>query len=176
MKTTNNQPLPKGVKTTYERHGRDFYKRIGSIGGHNGHTGGFQEGSDKTKEAGRKGGLKSRRSFYYNYKFTQLVELTPKTFIDFTREHQKYTSFQADYNSQKKNHTIHPLTNLPKTVTVPVFYVTEEGFTYTLLAVNGKIRDPFNWLKNIKLCNQHVIEKSWAEYYRGIRIIKKEKI
>lgn len=39
----------------------DFYKRIGSKGGRNGHTGGFQPGSELTRLAGAKGGRISRR-------------------------------------------------------------------------------------------------------------------
>ena len=51
----------KAAKTNYERHGKDFYKRIGKIGGQNGHTGGFFANRELAKEAGRKGGLVSRR-------------------------------------------------------------------------------------------------------------------
>jgi general stress protein YciG len=42
-------------------HGEDFYKRIGHIGGKNGHTGGFASNPELAREAGRKGGKKSRR-------------------------------------------------------------------------------------------------------------------
>lgn len=44
-------------------YGKDFYRMIGSKGGRSGHTGGFASMDiKKVKEAGRKGGLKSRRS------------------------------------------------------------------------------------------------------------------
>lgn len=60
----------KASETNRQRHGDDFYARIGARGGHNGHTGGF--GSDKVGEdgltgaqrariAGRKGGKNSSR-------------------------------------------------------------------------------------------------------------------
>lgn len=39
----------------------DFYKRIGSIGGKNGHTGGFAANPELARIAGAKGGKKSRR-------------------------------------------------------------------------------------------------------------------
>ncbi len=39
----------------------DFYKRIGSIGGKNGHTGGFTANPELAKIAGAKGGRISRR-------------------------------------------------------------------------------------------------------------------
>lgn len=42
-------------------HGADFYKRIGSIGGKNGHTGGFASNRELAREAGRKGGKVSKR-------------------------------------------------------------------------------------------------------------------
>lgn len=51
----------KARKTMYKRHGKDFYKRIGAIGGHNGHTGGFASNPELARTAGRKGGLISRR-------------------------------------------------------------------------------------------------------------------
>lgn len=47
--------------TNRERHGLDFYARIGQIGGRNGHTGGFAANPELARIAGRKGGLKSRR-------------------------------------------------------------------------------------------------------------------
>lgn len=42
-------------------HGSDFYKRIGRIGGRNGHTGGFAANRELAREAGRKGGKISKR-------------------------------------------------------------------------------------------------------------------
>lgn len=61
----------KAVITTKANKGKDFYSMIGSIGGRNGHTGGFASqkrgsdgltGSERAKIAGRKGGLKSRKT------------------------------------------------------------------------------------------------------------------
>lgn len=52
----------KARETNYEKNGKDFYARIGAIGGRNGHTGGFASMSpEKVKECGRKGGKKSKR-------------------------------------------------------------------------------------------------------------------
>ena len=51
----------KAAKTNLERNGKDFYSRIGSRGGKNGHTGGFAANPALAREAGRKGGKKSRR-------------------------------------------------------------------------------------------------------------------
>lgn len=42
-------------------HGEDFYVRIGAIGGRRGHTGGFAANKELAREAGRLGGMKSRR-------------------------------------------------------------------------------------------------------------------
>ena len=42
-------------------HGPDFYARIGAIGGRKGTTGGFAANRDLAREAGRKGGMISRR-------------------------------------------------------------------------------------------------------------------
>lgn len=39
----------------------NFYKRIGAKGGANGHTGGFASDPFLAREAGRKGGLVSKR-------------------------------------------------------------------------------------------------------------------
>lgn len=44
-----------------QRHGKDFYSRIGRMGGKNGHTGGFAANPELAKIAGRIGGKKSKR-------------------------------------------------------------------------------------------------------------------
>ena len=51
----------KARQTNYETHGNDFYKRIGAIGGRNGHTGGFASNPELAKKAGAKGGKISKR-------------------------------------------------------------------------------------------------------------------
>lgn len=60
----------KARNTNLERHGEDFYSRIGKKGGQNGHTGGFNSekigkdgltGFQRAKIAGAKGGSISRR-------------------------------------------------------------------------------------------------------------------
>lgn len=43
------------------RHGKDFYRIIGAIGGKNGHTGGFFANRELARIAGAKGGKLSRR-------------------------------------------------------------------------------------------------------------------
>lgn len=47
--------------TNIKLHGADFYKRIGAIGGKNGHTGGFASDRELARAAGRKGGKASKR-------------------------------------------------------------------------------------------------------------------
>lgn len=51
----------KAAKTNAERHGKDFYARIGRMGGRNGHTGGFASNPELARTAGAKGGKISRR-------------------------------------------------------------------------------------------------------------------
>jgi general stress protein YciG len=51
----------KAVATNIARHGKDFYSRIGRVGGQNGHTGGFAANRALAREAGRRGGRISRR-------------------------------------------------------------------------------------------------------------------
>lgn len=51
----------KAAATNKTKYGRDFYARIGAMGGRAGHTGGFYANRDLARLAGRKGGLKSRR-------------------------------------------------------------------------------------------------------------------
>ena len=50
----------KAAKTNLERHGADFFKRIGKKGGQNGHTGGFAADPALARAAGAKGGRISR--------------------------------------------------------------------------------------------------------------------
>lgn len=49
-------------KTNKKRHGADFYKVIGALGGRQSTTGGFYGNRELARRAGRLGGLKSRRS------------------------------------------------------------------------------------------------------------------
>lgn len=51
----------KARETNLKRHGKDFYKRIGQIGGRNGNTGGFAANPELARIAGAKGGRISRR-------------------------------------------------------------------------------------------------------------------
>lgn len=51
----------KAREANYKRHGKDFYKRIGAIGGQNGHTGGFAANPELARLAGAKGGKISKR-------------------------------------------------------------------------------------------------------------------
>lgn len=49
------------AKTNIERHGSDFYAKIGAKGGRNGRTGGFYANRELARRAGELGGRKSRR-------------------------------------------------------------------------------------------------------------------
>jgi hypothetical protein len=50
------------AKTNKKRYGSDFYAKIGAKGGKKGTTGGFAANRELARIAGRKGGLKSRRT------------------------------------------------------------------------------------------------------------------
>lgn len=49
------------AKTNKELYGADFYRKIGTKGGSNGHTGGFYARRDVARRAGKIGGTISRR-------------------------------------------------------------------------------------------------------------------
>lgn len=49
------------AKTMRERHGKDFYSKIGSIGGKKSTTGGFFANRELARIAGSKGGKISKR-------------------------------------------------------------------------------------------------------------------
>lgn len=51
----------RAAATNKAKHGEDFYKNIGRIGGQNGHTGGFAANPELARIAGAKGGKISRR-------------------------------------------------------------------------------------------------------------------
>lgn len=57
----NKEGGKKAAITNMQRHGKDFYKNIGSQGGKNGHTGGFFNNPELARLAGSKGGKISRR-------------------------------------------------------------------------------------------------------------------
>lgn len=48
-------------RTNKAKYGDDFYAKIGALGGKKGTTGGFYANRELAREAGRIGGLKSRR-------------------------------------------------------------------------------------------------------------------
>ena len=52
----------KSAATIKEKYGKDFYKKIGAIGGKNGTTGGFAANRELAREAGRKAGKISKRN------------------------------------------------------------------------------------------------------------------
>lgn len=57
----------KAAATNKARNGEDFYRRIGKIGGSNGHTGGFASNRELARIAGRKyrrGPAKKPAPFY----------------------------------------------------------------------------------------------------------------
>lgn len=51
----------KAAATVKEKHGDDFFARIGKMGGQNGHTGGFYANRELAREAGAKGGKLGKR-------------------------------------------------------------------------------------------------------------------
>jgi general stress protein YciG len=51
----------KAASTNKTKYGKDFYARIGQMGGKIGRTGGFYANRELAREAGRKGGRISRR-------------------------------------------------------------------------------------------------------------------
>lgn len=51
----------RAAETNLKKYGKDFYKKIGSIGGKIGTTGGFHANRELARIAGRMGGLKSKR-------------------------------------------------------------------------------------------------------------------
>lgn len=52
----------KAAATNKTKYGADFYKKIGSVGGKNGNTGGFYANRVLARIAGAKGGRLSRRT------------------------------------------------------------------------------------------------------------------
>lgn len=51
----------KAAQTNKDRHGKNFYQKIGSVGGKRSNTGGFAANPELARIAGRKGGKISRR-------------------------------------------------------------------------------------------------------------------
>lgn len=65
----NKEGGKKTAKTNYKRYGKDFYARIGAMGGSaktNVPKGFAAMDPEKRKEAGRKGGQRSRRTKWDN--------------------------------------------------------------------------------------------------------------
>lgn len=89
----------KASATNKQRHGEDFFARIGKKGGENGHTGGFASNPELARKAGRKGGSKSRRGKpiqYEEMKKIIVLHLAGNSIADISREIGK------DYNTVKR--------------------------------------------------------------------------
>jgi len=82
----------KAAKTTRKLHGEDFYKRIGAIGGKNGHKGGFAANPDMASYWGRIGGKKSVRSGAY----TALLEINKKRIKKMYFDHVSYAEIARE--------------------------------------------------------------------------------
>lgn len=63
----------KASATNRQRHGDDFYARIGAKGGRNGHTGGFFANRELARSAGAKGGRISRRGSKKNWNTKKVI-------------------------------------------------------------------------------------------------------
>ena len=57
------QGSKKAVKTIKERHGKDYFARIGKIGGRNGRTGGTFGNPKRAAKIGSVGGKRSKRGY-----------------------------------------------------------------------------------------------------------------
>jgi len=57
----NSKGGVKATHTTKQRHGDDFYVKIGALGGSKSRNGGFAQNRELAREAGRIGGKRSRR-------------------------------------------------------------------------------------------------------------------
>lgn len=51
----------KAAKSNKLKYGKDYYAKLGKLGGHNGHTGGFAANPELARIAGAKGGKASKR-------------------------------------------------------------------------------------------------------------------
>lgn len=70
----------KAAKTNIERYGSDFYKRLGSIGGSRGTTGGFYNDQERARAAGSKGGRRSKKGWkFITENETHMYYMNPKT-------------------------------------------------------------------------------------------------
>jgi general stress protein YciG len=72
----------KAAQKNKKLHGADFYARIGAMGGRKGHTGGFAANRDLAREAGRKGGLISRRNKASNDNQVVVKKIAKKSDFD----------------------------------------------------------------------------------------------
>lgn len=57
----NREGGKKAAQTNIKRYGEDFYRKIGSMGGKKGRTGGFYQNPELARIVGARGGRKSRR-------------------------------------------------------------------------------------------------------------------
>ena len=98
----------KAAETMKAKYGADYYKNLGRIGGHNGHTGGFAANPELAKIAGARGGRKSRRgkatTCSNREAKAELIEEKIKATYKRLAEFKKYTAKEwSDYEDQAAN-------------------------------------------------------------------------
>ena len=186
MTTQTTKTAPQWViEHVYKRHGYDFYKRIGAKGG-KAPVGGFKEGEDLAKRAGRLGGLKSQRSFQFNYAFTQVLDFNPQKVgkrkgyalhnisLGYCAYKTTFLSARRDAEYQRKTSHLHNLKSLPLDVAVPI-YIEMGSNGHVVVSDHGTIIDSegiINTLKDLENYNVY----GWGEFCDGHRVIKKERI
>lgn len=186
MTTQKTKATPQWViEHIYKRHGYDFYKRIGAKGG-KAPVGGFKEGEDLAKRAGRLGGLKSQRSFHFVYSFTQILPFDAKKVaknkgyslrnisLGFCAYKTTFSSARRDAEYQRAHHTLHSIKSLPIDVAVPI-YLAIGSYGHVVVSDHGKIIDSEGKIKTLKQLEHYDIY-GWGEFCDGHRVIKKERI
>lgn len=98
----------KAAETNKAKYGTEYYRSIGRIGGHNGHTGGFAANPELAKIAGARGGRKSRRgkatTCSKREAKAELIEEKIRATYKQLAEFRKYAAKEwSDYEDQTAN-------------------------------------------------------------------------
>lgn len=75
----NKEGGKKAAAKNKAKYGKDFYARIGKIGGENGFTGGFYVNRELARVVGAIGGSRSKRGFRYDKVKKQYMKVKQET-------------------------------------------------------------------------------------------------